>query len=94
MQSILAVDDSNSMRQIVCFTLRSAGYDVVYKGKWHMSNGARGADGEYEYDDISRYGFDSWNPPDGGIERITSHGTVAVIDTGVSEISGAVTLLT
>jgi two-component system chemotaxis response regulator CheY len=29
MQSILAVDDSNSMRQIVCFTLRSAGYDVV-----------------------------------------------------------------
>ncbi len=48
--------------------LKSAGYDVVYKGKWHMSNGARGADGEYEYDDISRYGFDSWNPPDGGID--------------------------
>ena len=32
-------------------------------------------------------------PPRGGIERITSHGTVAVIDTGVSEINGAVTLL-
>lgn len=31
-------------------------------------------------------------PPDGGIDRMTSHGTVAVIDTGVSEISGAVTL--
>ena len=29
MQSILAVDDSQSMRQIVCFTLRSAGYEVV-----------------------------------------------------------------
>ena len=31
-------------------------------------------------------------PPCGGIVRSTSHGTVAVTDTGVSEISGAVTL--
>ena len=29
MQTILAVDDSASMRQMVNFTLRSAGYDVV-----------------------------------------------------------------
>lgn len=29
MQSILAVDDSQSMRQIVSFTLKSAGYEVV-----------------------------------------------------------------
>jgi two-component system, chemotaxis family, chemotaxis protein CheY len=29
MNSILAVDDSTSMRQMVCFTLKSAGYDVV-----------------------------------------------------------------
>lgn len=29
MQSILAVDDSASMRQMVCFTLKSAGYNVV-----------------------------------------------------------------
>ena len=35
----------------------------------------------------------STRPPLGGIDRITSHGTVAVTDTGVSEISGAVTLL-
>ena len=27
--SILAVDDSASMRQMVCFTLKGAGYDVV-----------------------------------------------------------------
>ncbi len=32
-------------------------------------------------------------PPLGGIDRITSHGTVADMVTGVSEISGAVTLL-
>jgi len=29
MQSILAVDDSASMRRIVSFTLKSAGYEVV-----------------------------------------------------------------
>ena len=29
MHSILAVDDSASMRQMVAFTLKSAGYDVV-----------------------------------------------------------------
>ncbi|MDT4331021.1 response regulator [Methylomonas sp. MED-D] len=29
MTSILAVDDSASMRQMVCFTLKGAGYDVV-----------------------------------------------------------------
>ena len=32
-------------------------------------------------------------PPLAGIPRITSQGTVAFMDTGVSEISGAVTLL-
>ena len=35
----------------------------------------------------------STRPPAGGIDRITSHGTVAVSDTGACEISGAVTLL-
>jgi hypothetical protein len=34
----------------------------------------------------------STRPPFGGMDRITSHGTVAVSDTGASEISGAVTL--
>jgi two-component system chemotaxis response regulator CheY len=29
MQKILAVDDSPSMRQMVCFTLRAAGYEVT-----------------------------------------------------------------
>ncbi|MET0312109.1 MAG: response regulator [Burkholderiaceae bacterium] len=29
MQSILAVDDSASMRQMVAFTLKGAGYDVI-----------------------------------------------------------------
>jgi two-component system chemotaxis response regulator CheY len=41
MHSILAVDDSASMRQMVCFALRSAGYDVVDAvdgmDAWHKS---------------------------------------------------------
>lgn len=46
--------------------LKSAGYEVVYKGKWHMSKGANGCDGIYQEDDLSVYGFDNWNPPDAG----------------------------
>ena len=34
----------------------------------------------------------STTPPSGGSARTTEHGTVAVTSTGVSEISGAVTL--
>jgi two-component system chemotaxis response regulator CheY len=47
MQSILAVDDSPSMRQIVSFTLRSAGYDVV-----------EAVDGQDAYEKAGTRGFD------------------------------------
>ena len=46
MHSILAVDDSASMRQMVNFTLRSAGYDVV-----------DAADGEEAYDRAMKGSF-------------------------------------
>lgn len=46
--------------------LKEAGYDVIYKGKWHMSHGIDGVDGTYMEDDISRYGFDAWDAPDAG----------------------------
>lgn len=43
MQTILAVDDSVSMRQMVSFTLKGAGYDVVeaYDGEdaWEKARG-------------------------------------------------------
>ncbi len=43
MHSILAVDDSASMRQMVSFTLKSAGYNVVEavdgQDAWEKSNG-------------------------------------------------------
>jgi arylsulfatase A-like enzyme len=46
--------------------LREAGYDVVYKGKWHMSSPVQAADGSKIWDDISRYGFAGWDSPDAG----------------------------
>lgn len=46
--------------------LKEAGYDVVYKGKWHMTTPVTAADGALVSDDISRYGFDGWDAPDAG----------------------------
>lgn len=47
MHSILAVDDSASMRQMVSFTLKSAGYDVT-----------EAVDGQDAYDKASQRQFD------------------------------------
>lgn len=46
--------------------LKAAGYEVVYKGKWHLSKGVDSCDGTFIGDDIERYGFEQWNPPDAG----------------------------
>lgn len=55
--------------------LKDAGYEVVYKGKWHLSKGVDGGDGVYQHDDIARYGFDNWNPPDAGQDvKIENYG--------------------
>jgi choline-sulfatase len=44
----------------------AAGYDVVYKGKWHC---AKPADGTDEPSDLERYGFNRWDPPDAGANQ-------------------------
>lgn len=44
--------------------LAGAGYDVHYRGKWHMSKGATGGDPSPE--DILGFGFKGWNPPEAG----------------------------
>ena len=55
--------------------LKEAGYDVIYKGKWHMSSAVESADGRQISADVSRYGFDSWDPPDaGGVTKPSSFG--------------------
>ncbi len=40
--------------------LGAAGYNVVLKGKWHMSKGADGGDPTAE--DVAAYGWDGWVP--------------------------------
>lgn len=55
--------------------LKAAGYEVVYKGKWHLSKAVEGCDGESINDDIQRYGFDQWDPPDAGQDtKIENYG--------------------
>lgn len=53
----------------VASMLRAAGYEVVYKGKWHLSHPVDPAG--WSQADIAHleetYGFSGWNPPDAGI---------------------------
>jgi choline-sulfatase len=44
----------------------AAGYTPVYKGKWHMS---KPAGAEWAPDDVGKYGFGRWNPPDAGANQ-------------------------
>lgn len=56
--------DPSLPNMATCFM--EAGYDVIYKGKWHLSHGMDGVDGTYIEDDVSRYGFQGWDAPDAG----------------------------
>ncbi len=44
--------------------LGAAGYDVHYRGKWHLSKPSGGS--ELTADDLARYGFHGWGAPDAG----------------------------
>jgi choline-sulfatase len=46
---------------------KAAGYDAVYKGKWHCSKPATPKDAVPA--DLEKYGFDLWNPPDAGANQ-------------------------
>jgi len=47
--------------------MRAAGYNVVYKGKWHCSKPAQKENAVPA--DLERYGFTRWNPPDAGANQ-------------------------
>lgn len=57
--------------------MKSAGYDVAYKGKWHLSK-LRGE--TWTPADLERYGFDRWNPPDGGANQFIDQAGGGVTD--------------
>ena len=44
----------------------AAGYDVVYKGKFHLTK--PGAE-DWTPADLAKYGFQRWNPPDAGADQ-------------------------
>lgn len=44
----------------------AAGYNVVYKGKWHLSKPAGSA---FAPSDVAEYGFARWDPPDAGANQ-------------------------
>src|ERR1700704_2444565 len=47
--------------------MKAAGYNVVYKGKWHCSKPAVKEDAQPS--DLEKYGFLRWNPPDAGANQ-------------------------
>jgi choline-sulfatase len=50
----------------VASVMASAGYAVVYKGKWHLN---KPAGSEFAPSDVAKYGFQRWNPPDAGANQ-------------------------
>jgi arylsulfatase A-like enzyme len=46
--------------------MSAAGYNVVYKGKWHCS---KPAGSDFTPADLEKYGFQRWDPPDGGANQ-------------------------
>jgi len=47
--------------------MKAAGYNVVYKGKWHCSKPATPEQAVPA--DLEKYGFTRWNPPDAGANQ-------------------------
>lgn len=51
----------------IATVMRAAGYNVVYKGKWHLSKPIKGQ--PWRPHDVEQYGFSRWNPPDAGANQ-------------------------
>lgn len=58
--------------------MKAAGYNVVYKGKWHCSKPAE--PGHAVPADLEKYGFDRWNPPDAGANQDVSEAGGGTVD--------------
>jgi arylsulfatase A-like enzyme len=50
--------------------MSAAGYNVVYKGKWHLNKPANGV--SWVPSDVGQYGFTRWNPQDAGANQQVS----------------------
>jgi choline-sulfatase len=61
----------------VASVMRAAGYNVVYKGKWHLS---KKTEERWVPDDVGRYGFTRWNPRDAGANQDISEAGGGKVD--------------
>ena len=52
--------------------MSAAGFHSIYKGKWHCSKPINGT--EFTQADLAQYGFDRWNPTDGGANQTVEEG--------------------
>ncbi len=59
--------------------MKAAGYEVVYKGKWHLCKPAGGGD-DWEPRDVEKYGFSRWNPPDAGANQTVPEAGGGTVD--------------
>jgi len=60
------VELSTSFKNLASVS-RAAGYTPVYKGKFHCNKPANGTD--WVPEDVNKYGFTRWNPPDAGADQ-------------------------
>lgn len=53
--------------------LASAGYNVQYRGKWHMTKDVTDLTDASSADDLEKFGFHGWQPPDAGQDTNPAH---------------------
>lgn len=49
--------------------MKAAGYQVPYKGKFHLTKKSEGPNGDWVPNDVNQYGWERWNPPDAGANQ-------------------------
>jgi choline-sulfatase len=53
--------------------LASAGYNVQYRGKWHLTKDVSSLTDANSADDLEKFGFQAWQPPDAGQDTNPAH---------------------
>ena len=61
----------------IASVMSAAGYNVVYKGKWHLN---KPAGREWKPSDVGKYGFTRWNPRDAGANQDISEAGGGFVD--------------
>ncbi len=73
--------------------MTAAGYEMAYIGKYHLSKGIIQENGVNIWDDIERYSFSQWDPPDAGRNTALGDYGGGYADNDARYISDAVTYL-